>query len=152
MRPTAPGYARWQALPSILGARHGPTWLRGGVPTPHGTVHVAWDLRNGSLEVLVPAGTLAERVGIPTLGRGLRRVRVRAMREGHALEDAKEFPRGGDGVTVFLNASYHDAEGDAEGGKVGYAAELRTSCDEHYLYLHQLPTGTTSTSYPAPSC
>jgi hypothetical protein len=69
--PTAPGYATFVIAPPRVAL----TRAAGTVPTPHGTISVAWTRRGTgfSVDVVVPAGTTAS-VHLPgrvvTLGPG----------------------------------------------------------------------------------
>lgn len=49
-------------------------FLQGAVPTPHGTIELEINVTRGSMRVTVPSRTVAQRIGFPTLGRGLRSV------------------------------------------------------------------------------
>jgi alpha-L-rhamnosidase len=56
--PAAPGFRAIAIRPLPSGLQ----WARGNVPTPRGTIHVAWELSGNTfnLEVSVPRGTTAE--------------------------------------------------------------------------------------------
>jgi hypothetical protein len=56
--PLQPGFAEFALAPQSLGV----LWARGGVPTPHGTIQVAWSSQEDQsllAEVEIPAGTTA---------------------------------------------------------------------------------------------
>ena len=82
VRPTSPGYAIFDVAPPPTGL----AWARGTVPTPRGTVSVAWSLPTSSepmfaLDVVVPPNSVADvtlpadqQSGITEGGRPLDRV------------------------------------------------------------------------------
>ena len=88
--PTAPGYARWEAVPQLLGPAagvRGLSMVRGSVPTPHGVVEFSYDASGASaanatntLTVTVPAGTVAARVALPAFGVGIAELRLVSAR------------------------------------------------------------------------
>jgi alpha-L-rhamnosidase len=73
VRATAPGFVRWVALPTIVDLDQ-LTSVRGTVPTPNGVIRFDLNITRGTLRVDVPAGTVAERIGLPMLGAGFRLV------------------------------------------------------------------------------
>lgn len=88
--PTAPGYARWEAVPQLLGPAagvRGLSMVRGSVPTPHGVIEFSYDASGASavnatntLVVTVPAGTVAVRVALPAFGVGIAELRLVSAR------------------------------------------------------------------------
>jgi alpha-L-rhamnosidase len=66
VRPTSPGFARWQVAPRPAGL----TWAQGAVPTPHGPISVRWrrpGLHSMVMTVRSPSGAEGV-VSIPISG------------------------------------------------------------------------------------
>lgn len=98
--PASPGYRTWSVKPELGNLR----WAQGVVPTPHGSLSVAWKrgVRNRSFEITVtgPAGASGT-VAIPLLGRDrtiARNGRV-VWRRGRAVRGVRARRVGG--VVVF---------------------------------------------------
>lgn len=54
IRPTAPGYTRWECRPHLAGME----WIRGSVPTPEGPIHIYVDKAMVEIQSPVAGGTL----------------------------------------------------------------------------------------------
>eukprot|EP01049_Picozoa_sp_SAG25_P001714 SAG25_NODE_81_length_16694_cov_8.663332_4_plen_351_part_00 len=104
---TQPGYAAWQAVPLLLETL---TWVKGGVPTPHGPIEVDFDLRTGVFELSAPRECHTGRLGIPKLALGIRSVTL--------------------GELVWTNSSYNHPDGAAE-----QAQPPRVEEDARFLYV-----------------
>lgn len=59
IQSAAPGFAKWDFQPAVL--TPGVTWVKGRVPTPHGTIVASWkvnsDANEIAMEVCAPQGT-----------------------------------------------------------------------------------------------
>lgn len=73
VRATAPGFARWVAIPTLLDDNLR-TYLQGTVPTPEGPIQLEVNVSRGILIVDVPQNTIADLIGLPRFSSGLRRV------------------------------------------------------------------------------
>jgi len=73
IRPVAPGFARFDVMP-YLGSSL--SYVKGTMPTPHGTIAASFNSSTGDCRVSVPAGTIAGRIGIPKTGRRMVRLVV----------------------------------------------------------------------------
>ena len=137
--PTLAGYARWDALPQLMGEVSDASRLgllravRGKVPTPHGAIAIAMDLDAGTCVVTVPANTVG-RVGVPKLSGGLLTVDLVAApglsRSGGA---------GAPPLRLLANASdARAAEAEASGADTAGAAaslNLDSSEDDRFWLL-----------------
>jgi alpha-L-rhamnosidase len=66
VQPLAPGFKTFTIVPYLSSYI---TWAKGSVPTPFGTVTVAFDVLAGTGNVTIPQGTVASKIGIPKAGR-----------------------------------------------------------------------------------
>jgi hypothetical protein len=61
IRPLSPGFSTCEIIPHPGRTL---TWIKGSVPTPHGTLSAGFDIKTGKCNVSIPRGVIA-RVGIP---------------------------------------------------------------------------------------
>ncbi|MDR0815305.1 MAG: hypothetical protein LBN37_06100 [Bacteroidales bacterium] len=84
VKPTQAGFSAFIIKPHLSKAV---TWVKGSVPTLHGTVAASFDLTTGEVEVTIPAGTTAT-LAIPKAGRTIRSVSFKEQKRFSKSEDA----------------------------------------------------------------
>lgn len=66
IRPLSPGFGSFSIVPHLAGEL---TWVRGDMPTPHGTISASFDILSGACTASIPEGTVAAEIALPTGGR-----------------------------------------------------------------------------------
>lgn len=72
IRPLTPGFSTCEILPHPGRTL---TWIRGSVPTPHGTITAGFDIKTGKCAVSIPEGVTA-RIGIPKAEKAIQSIDV----------------------------------------------------------------------------
>ncbi len=85
IKPTSPGFATFIVKPHLSAAV---TWVKGSVPTPHGTIVLSFDAARGKGDLTVPRGTQAT-IGIPKAGRNITNIELDGNRFLKNREDAQ---------------------------------------------------------------
>jgi hypothetical protein len=72
IKPVSPGFSTCDIIP-----HPGRTlsWIKGSVPTPHGTISASFDMKTGKCNVSIPKGVIA-RIGIPKAERTILSIEV----------------------------------------------------------------------------
>ncbi len=72
IRPVAPGFSSCEILP-----HPGRTlsWVKGSVPTPHGTISASFDVKTGKCRISIPQGVSAK-VGIPKVEKTIQSIEI----------------------------------------------------------------------------
>lgn len=109
VRPTAPGFSRCLIDPSPIGLTH----AKGTVPTPHGTLDVAWNVtgKTLALELRIPHGVQADLIDGRSFGPGLHSLEISLTDSDLCVESQNEPPAlvrgGGLEMTDSLGAIVH---------------------------------------------
>jgi hypothetical protein len=117
VKPTAPGFATFTIQPHLSAAV---TWVKGNVPTLHGSIVASFDITTGDVEVTVPAETSAT-LAIPKAGRSIRSVK---------FAEPKNFKKNEDKDYIYysgLPAGHYRI-------KVNYAGKLPAIPNEPSIY------------------
>jgi hypothetical protein len=95
IKPTTPGFATVDIFPHLGSSL---TRVSGGIPTPHGVVEAAFDVKSGQCEVTIPPGVIS-RLGIPTVGRKITAIKINNLpawdgtyHSQQGMESAEETP------------------------------------------------------------
>ncbi len=85
IKPTGPGFATFMVKPQLSAAV---TWVKGNVPTPHGSISLSFDAVTGKGELTVPHGTQGS-IGIPKAGRDIATIEFAGKHFLKSGEDAQ---------------------------------------------------------------
>lgn len=83
IKPTSPGFTSFVIKPHLSDRI---TWVKGAIPTPHGSIDVSLDIKTGKFSFTVPPNTTAD-IAIPKCGSKIKKVTLNSKRVSQVAED-----------------------------------------------------------------